>query len=117
MATNPDCVRRAPAPGVRTRPANFDLLMATMMLDEVSVRTRTARTKSAYHRISQPKVPKYAEASNIQLAGLAEGSNGGSGTRLGHATAHGRSQDIGRFATFVLWCLGRRRKPVDFKEG
>ncbi len=62
------------------------------------------------------KVPKYAEASNIQLAGLAEGSNGGSGTRLGHATAHGRSQDIGRFATFVLWCLGRRRKPVDSEQ-
>ena len=56
---------------------------------------------------------KYAEANNIQLAGLAENSNTPSGTRLGHATAHGRSQNIGAFGRFVLWCLGRRPKEIE----
>jgi hypothetical protein len=56
---------------------------------------------------------KYAEANNIQLAGLAENSNTPSGTRLGHATAHGRSQNIGAVGRFVLWCLGRRPKEIE----
>ena len=63
------------------------------------------------------KVPKYAEANSIHLAGLTESGDGESGTRLGHATASGRSQNIGRFATLVLWCLGRRRKQMDPEHG
>jgi len=59
------------------------------------------------------KVPKAEEASNIQIAGLAESSNGGEGTRLGHQYAHGRSYEIGKIATFFLWCLGRRPKPLN----
>jgi hypothetical protein len=51
---------------------------------------------------------KYAEANNIQLAGLAESSQGPSGTRLGHNQAHKRAQDLGPFGRFFLWCLGRR---------
>jgi len=53
---------------------------------------------------------KYVEGSNIQLAGLAESSQGPSGTRLGHSKARGRSQDINGFGRFVLWCLGRRKR-------
>lgn len=59
------------------------------------------------------KVPKAEEANNIQIAGLAESTNGGEGSRLGHQYAHGRSYKIGRIATFFLWCLGRRPKPSD----
>jgi hypothetical protein len=51
---------------------------------------------------------KYAEANNIQLAGLAESSQGPSGTRLGHNQARKRAQDLGPFGRFFLWCLGRR---------
>ena len=51
---------------------------------------------------------KYAEANNIQLAGLAETTQGPSGTRLGHSKAHGRSQNVGAVGRFFLWCLGRR---------
>jgi len=51
---------------------------------------------------------KYAEANNIQLAGLAETSQTPSGTRLGHSKAHGRSQNVGAVGRFFLWCLGRR---------
>lgn len=54
------------------------------------------------------KVPKAEEVSNIQLAGLAESGDVVSGTRLGHSTPHARSQDIGRFGKFFLWCLGKR---------
>jgi hypothetical protein len=60
------------------------------------------------HRMA--KVPKYEEVSNIQLAGLAEDNSSTSGTRLGHATPHGRSEDLGRFGRFVLKCLGRKTK-------
>lgn len=56
---------------------------------------------------------KYAEANSLQLAGLAESSNGPSGTRLGHAKARGRSQDLGAFGRFFLWCLGRRPKEPE----
>jgi hypothetical protein len=60
---------------------------------------------------------KYEEATNIQLAGLAETNDPISGTRLGHNKAHGRAQNIGKFGTFFLWCLGRRRKdPVEQPE-
>jgi hypothetical protein len=59
------------------------------------------------------KVPKSEEATNIQLAGLAESTNSGESPRLGHQYAHGRSYDIGKIATFFLWCLGRRRKPLN----
>jgi hypothetical protein len=60
---------------------------------------------------------KYAEANNIQLAGLAENSNGPSGTRLGHNQAHGRSQNINAFQRFFLWCLGRRPKEYEPEPG
>ena len=60
------------------------------------------------HRMA--KVPKYEETNNIQLAGLAESSTPVGGTRLGHSTAKGRSQNLGRVGAFVLWCLGRRPK-------
>jgi hypothetical protein len=60
---------------------------------------------------------KYAEANNIQLAGLAETSEEPSGTRLGHAKAHGRSQNIGAFGRFFLWCLGRRPKEMEPEQG
>ena len=60
------------------------------------------------HRMA--KVPKYEETNNIQLAGLAENSTSVAGTRLGHSTAKGRSQNLGRVGALVLWCLGRRRK-------
>jgi hypothetical protein len=63
------------------------------------------------------KVPKGAEATNIQLAGLAESSAGVSGTRLGHEAAHGRSQNIGSVGKFVLWCLGRRPKEPQDQQG
>jgi hypothetical protein len=51
---------------------------------------------------------KYAEANNIQLAGLAETSQTPSGTRLGHSKAHGRSQNVGAVGRFFLRCLGRK---------
>jgi hypothetical protein len=57
------------------------------------------------HRLAKVK---YAEANNIQLAGLAETSQTPSGTRLGHSKAHGRSQNVGAVGRFFLWCLGRR---------
>jgi hypothetical protein len=63
------------------------------------------------------KVPKYEETNNIQLAGLAENSGSVAGTRLGHSTAKGRSQNLGRVGAFVLWCLGRRPKePAEETE-
>lgn len=49
----------------------------------------------------------------MHLAGLAEGDNGGGGPRLGHDYARGRSDELGKLGTFVLWCLGRRRKRFD----
>jgi hypothetical protein len=61
------------------------------------------------HRLARTK---YAEANNIQLAGLAESSEGPSGTRLGHNQAHKRAQDLGTFQRFFLWCLGRRRTKM-----
>ena len=54
------------------------------------------------------KVPKYEEPNDVHLAGLAESSNIVSGTRLGHSSPHGRSQDLGRVGRFFLACLGRR---------
>jgi hypothetical protein len=60
---------------------------------------------------------KYAEANNIQMAGLAENSNGPSGTRLGHNQARGRSQNINAFQRFFLWCLGRRPKEYEPEPG
>jgi len=56
------------------------------------------------------KVPRGAEASNIQLAGLTTSSDGVHGTRLDHDAAHGRSENVGRFGRGFLWLLGRRRK-------
>jgi len=63
------------------------------------------------------KVPRAEEVTNIHLAGLGESSSGVSGTRLGHETAHGRSQDIGTVGKFVLWCLGRRPKEPQPERG
>jgi hypothetical protein len=62
------------------------------------------------------KVPRGEEGSNIQIGGLAEGDNSGAGPRLGHENASGRSYEIGKFQTFVLWCLGRRPKPLENEE-
>ena len=58
------------------------------------------------------KVPKSEEGSNIQIAGLSESASSGESSRLGHQYEHGRSYEIGKVATFFLWCLGRRRKPL-----
>jgi len=64
-----------------------------------------------------PKVPRGMEPNNIQLGGLSEGGDGGgAGPRLGHDYAHGRSYDLGKFGTFVLWCLGRRRKNLELEN-
>ena len=57
-----------------------------------------------------PKVPRYEEPNSIHLAGLSEGTGGPFGSRLGHAAAHARSQDLGRFGRFVLRLLGRRTR-------
>lgn len=57
------------------------------------------------------KVPRGAEANNIQLAGLTTSADSAHGSRLDHDAASGRSENIGRFQRFILWCLGRRPKP------
>jgi hypothetical protein len=57
------------------------------------------------------KVPRGAEVNNIQLAGLTTSAPGAHGSRLDHDAARGRSENVGRFGRFVLWCLGRRPKP------
>jgi hypothetical protein len=62
------------------------------------------------HRLAKVK---YAEGSNIQLAGLAESNQGPSGTRLGHNQSRAKSRDINAFQRFFLWCLGRRPKEID----
>lgn len=60
------------------------------------------------------KVPRGEETNNIQLAGLTNNSGGTYGSRVDHDAAKGRSENVGRFGRFVLWCLGRRRKdPVE----
>jgi len=56
------------------------------------------------------KVPRGAEANNIQLAGLTTSSDGVHGPRLDHDKAHGRSENIGKVGRGFLWLLGRRRK-------
>ncbi|HTT59319.1 MAG TPA: hypothetical protein VMF33_04665 [Acidimicrobiales bacterium] len=56
------------------------------------------------------KVPKGAEVNNIHLAGLASDSGGARGNRLDHEVAKGRSENVGRFAQFLLRCLGRYPK-------
>jgi len=77
----------------------------------------TSGDKPRKTRRRMAKVPKYEETNNIQLAGLAENSSSVAGTRLGHSTAKGRSQNLGRFGAFVLWCLGRRPKePAEETE-
>lgn len=59
------------------------------------------------------KVPKGEEPNNIQLAGLSNSSGGVYGPRVGHETAHGRSENIGRVGRFILRCLGRRPKEQE----
>lgn len=54
------------------------------------------------------KVPKGAQPNNLHLAGLANDSVGVYGSRLDHEAASGRSENLGRFGRFFLWCLGRR---------
>lgn len=63
------------------------------------------------------KAPKYEEASDLHLAGLAETSNPVSGTRLGHSKSHTRSEDLGHFGRFVLRCLGRRAPEKPGEQG
>jgi len=63
------------------------------------------------HRLA--KVPRGTEVNNIQLAGLTNDGSSPHGHRLDHDAAKGRSENVGRFGRFVLWCLGRRPKdPV-----
>lgn len=62
------------------------------------------------------KVPPYEEPNQVHLAGLAENANTVSGTRLGHSSPHGRSQDLGRVGRFILRCLGRRPPSKDLVE-
>jgi len=59
------------------------------------------------------KVPRGAEANNIQLAGLTSSTDSVHGSRLDHDVAHGRSENVGRFGRFFLWLLGRRRKDPE----
>ena len=73
--------------------------------------TSADKPRKLRHRLA--KVPKYEETNNIQLAGLAETSGAVAGTRLGHSTAKGRSQNLGPVGAFVLRCLGRRPKEID----
>jgi hypothetical protein len=56
------------------------------------------------------KVPRGAETNDIHLAGLTNSGGGHYSNRLDHDASSTRSEDIGKFAKFVLWCLGRRRK-------
>jgi hypothetical protein len=70
----------------------------------------TAGKKPRKTRRRMAKVPRGAEANNIQLAGLTTSSDSVHGTRLDHDAAHGRSENVGRFGRFFLWLLGRRRK-------
>jgi hypothetical protein len=70
----------------------------------------SAGDKPRKFRIRMPKVPKGAEPNDIHLAGLSNSSGGTYGSRVDHEAARGRSEDIGRFGKFVLWCLGRRPK-------
>ncbi|MFY9782324.1 MAG: hypothetical protein WAK12_02150 [Acidimicrobiales bacterium] len=62
------------------------------------------------------KVPRGAEPNNIQLAGLSNSSGGSYGSRVDHDKAHGRSENVGKFGRFVLWCLGKRRTPPEELE-
>lgn len=55
-----------------------------------------------------PKVPKYEEPNNIQLAGLTNTSGGIYDSRFGHSEAPER-RPLGPLGRFFLWCLGRRR--------
>lgn len=70
----------------------------------------TASEKPRKKRRRMAKVPRGAEANNIQLAGLTSSSDAVHSTRLDHDAAHGRSENLGKFGRFFLWLLGRRRK-------
>jgi hypothetical protein len=71
----------------------------------------TSGRKPRKPRRRMAKVPRGAEANNIQLAGLTSSSDVAHGSRLDHDAARGRSENINRFQRFVLWLLGRRPKP------
>jgi hypothetical protein len=62
------------------------------------------------------KVPRGEEPNNLQLAGLSNSTGGVYGNRVDHDAARGRSENVGRFGRFVLWCLGRRPKKMDTDE-
>ena len=70
----------------------------------------TANEKPRKKRRRMAKVPRGAEANNIQLAGLTTSTDAVHGNRLDHDAAHGRSENVGRFGRAFLWILGRRRK-------
>jgi hypothetical protein len=59
------------------------------------------------------KVPRGAEANNIQLAGLTTSTDSVHANRLDHDAAHGRSENVGKFGRAFLWLLGRRRKDPE----
>jgi hypothetical protein len=59
------------------------------------------------------KVPRGEEVNNIQLAGLSNDTGGPYGPRVGHENARGRSENIGKFSTFLLRLLGRRTKEPE----
>ena len=69
-----------------------------------------AGNKPRKFRQRLPKVPKGAEASDIHLAGLTNSGEGPHGNRLDHEAAKGRSENIGKFAQFILRRLGRYPK-------
>ena len=72
--------------------------------------TEGNRPRKPKHRLA--KVSKYEEPNNLHLAGLSSDSGGAFGSRLGHATARTRSEDLGRVGRFVLRCLGRPTNEV-----
>jgi len=63
-----------------------------------------------------PKVPRGEETQNIQLAGLTNSGGEAHGPRLAHETAHGRSENVGRFGKFILRRLGRWPKEDEPAE-
>lgn len=73
--------------------------------------------KPRKRRLRMPKVPKGAEANDIHLAGLTSSGGGPHANRLDHEAASGRSENIGRFARFILRCLGRYPKKGETDEG
>lgn len=69
------------------------------------------KPRKVRHRMA--KVRKGAEPNDIHLAGLTNSGGGTYGSRVDHEAARSRSEDLGRFGTFVLRLLGRRPRATD----